>query len=123
MATTSITNVRALSVILEFAKANGCEDLEAIAKMEKHLAQLAKPKAKSDLPTKTQLLNRNLCGEVYEYLLANGRSTAKAVVEGMGSPNILTSQKATILLGMLVADGRAVRECEKGRAYWTAVTA
>lgn len=119
---TTITNVTALSTLIAFAKANGCEDTDAIAKMEHHLAQLSKPKAKSDLPSKTQRLNATLCEEVYAYLCEQGSATPKQVADGMGSPYVTTSQKATILLGLLTAQGKAVRESEKGRVWWVPVT-
>lgn len=119
MATNSITNAAALSALIAFARDNGCENTEAITKCEKHLAQLTKPKAKSDLPTKTQRLNASLCEEVNAFLCERGSVTAKAVAEQMGSPYCTTSQKATILLGMLTSQGRAIRHCEKGRVWWT----
>lgn len=115
---TSITNVRALSVLIEFARNNGCPDVDAIAKMEAHLAQLSKPKTRSNAPTKTQVLNKNLCNEVFAFISEKGYATAKDVAENMGSPYVTTAQKATILLGMLVADGRAIRHVNKGRAFW-----
>lgn len=117
----TITNVQALSALVQFAKANGCENADAISKVEKHIAQLSKPKAKSDLPSKTQRLNASLCEEVYAYLCAKGSVTPKELANGMGSPYVTTSQKATILLGMLTTQGRAVRESEKGKVWWVPV--
>lgn len=122
MATKStITNVQALTTLIGFAEDMGFSDPEVLAKVKRHRDQLAKPKAKSDLPTKTQRLNASLCEEVYAYLAANGTATAKGVSERMGSPYVTTSQKATILLGMLTSQGRAERHCEKGKVWWTPV--
>ena len=117
------TNVQALSDLLTWAKANGYPNGDALDKMEHHLAQLAKPKPKSDLPSKTQRLNASLCEEVYAYLCEHGRVTSKDLVNGLGSPYITSSQKVQVLMGMLVADGRAIRDTEHGRAVWTAVQA
>lgn len=118
---TSITNTAALTALVTFAEQMGWDNAEALEKVRKHLAQLSKPKAKSTEPTKTQRLNANLCEEVAQYLAAQGSVTAKGVAEQMGSPYITSSQKATILLGMLTAQGRAERHCEKGKVWWTPI--
>lgn len=118
---TSITNTAALTALVTFAEQMGWDNAEALEKVRKHLAQLSKPKAKSAEPTKTQRLNANLCEEVAQYLAAQGSVTAKGVAEQMGSPYITSSQKATILLGMLTAQGRAERHCEKGKVWWTPI--
>lgn len=115
----SITNVSALSALVEFAKANGFDDTDVIAKVERHIAVLSKPKAKSDQPSKVQMLNRSLAEQAYSYLAENGQVTAKGLVDGLGSPYVTSSQKATIIMSMLVADGRAVRNSEKGKVWWT----
>jgi hypothetical protein len=117
----TITNVQALTALIGFAEDMGWENTEAIAKVIAHRDQLAKPKAKSDLPSKTQRLNAQLCEEVYAYLCEHERVSPKSLVDGMGSPYVTSAQKATVLLGMLTDQGRASRECEKGRAYWVAV--
>ena len=114
----SITNVSALSALVSFAKEMGYDNGEVIAKVEHHIAQLSKPKAKSDEPTKNQRLNAKLVEEVAAYLEAHGTVTPKELVEKLGSPYVTSSQKATILLGMLSDQGRAVRQCVKGRAFW-----
>ena len=121
MATSSITNVIALTALIGFAEDMGYEDAEVLAKVKHHRDQLAKPKAKSDTPSKTQRLNAQLCEEVYAYLQAHGTVTPKELVEKLGSPYVTSTQKATILLGMLTDQGRATRECVKGRAYWVKV--
>lgn len=118
---TSITNTAALTALVTFAEQMGWDNAEALEKVRKHIAQLSKPKAKSAEPTKTQRLNANLCEEVAQYLTAQGSVTAKGVAEQMGSPYITSSQKATILLGMLTAQGRAERHCEKGKVWWTPI--
>lgn len=118
---TAITNVSALTALIGFAEDMGYSDAEVLAKVKHHRDQLAKPKAKSAEPTKTQRLNANLCEEVAQYLTAQGSVTAKEVAEQMGSPYITSSQKATVLLGMLTAQGRAERHCEKGKVWWTPV--
>ena len=114
----TITTVQALTALIGFAEDMGWDNAEAIAKVKAHRDQLDKPKAKSDLPTKTQRLNAQLCEEVYGFLREHERVTPKGLVEGLGSPYVTSTQKATILLGMLSDQGRATRCCEKGRAYW-----
>jgi hypothetical protein len=118
---TAITNVSALTALIGFAEDMGYSDAEVLAKVKHHRDQLAKPKAKSDVPSKTQRLNATLCEEVYAYLQAHGTVTAKELVEKLGSPYVTSAQKATVLLGMLTDQGRASRECAKGRAYWVKV--
>lgn len=120
----ALTNVQALDALLSFAKLNGYADAEpaVFAKVKHHRDQLAKPKAKSDLPSKTQRLNTQLCEEVYSFLCEHGSATPKQLAEQMGSPYVTTSQKATILLGMLTTQGRATRESEKGKVWWVPVT-
>ena len=117
----TITNVAALTAIVEFCESCGYDNAEAIAKVKRHIEQLSKPKAKSTEPTKTQRLNANLCEEVNAYLVKEGTATAKGVAENLGSPYITSSQKATIILGMLTAQGRAERHCEKGKVWWTPI--
>ena len=118
VAMATITNVSALSALVSFAKEMGYDNGEVIAKVEQHIAQLSKPKAKSDLPTKTQRLNAQLVEEVAAYLEVHGTVTPKELVEKLGSPYVTSAQKATVLLGMLTDQGRATRECAKGRAFW-----
>lgn len=119
---TSITNVSALTALIGFAEDMGYDNAEVLAKVIAHRNQLAKPKAKSTEPSKTQRLNANLCEEVYAYLVKEGTVTAKGIAENLGSPYITSSQKATILLGMLTAQGRAERHCEKGKVWWTPIS-
>lgn len=121
--TSKTTNVQALSDLLTWAKANGYPNADALGKMEHHLAQLAKPKAKPEGPSKTQRLNAALVEEVYAYLCEKGSVTSKSLIDGLGSPYVTTSQKASVLLGMLVADGRAMRDTDHGRAVWSVVQA
>lgn len=125
MATTStITNVQALTALLAHARTTGFDNSEVLAKMEHHLAQLAKPKAKSDLPTQTQRLNAKLKDELTEFFAEHPADTftTQQVVDLFGSPNITTTQKATIVCGMLVTDGTIERLCIKGRVYWKYLT-
>ena len=117
------TNIQALSDLIAFAEANGYGNAEALGKMRHHLAQLSKPKAKSDLPSKTQRLNAELVEKVFEFVSDNPGVTATQVADGVGDPNITTPQKATILLSMLAGDGRVTREVVKGRAVWGVATA
>lgn len=118
----SITNVQALTALVEFAQANGYADADVLAKVRKHIAVLSKPKAKSDAPSKTQVMNQTLSDRLYEFLAGcESPVTAGQVVDGLGSAFVTTPQKATILLGMLVSQGRAERTVSKGRALWTAV--
>jgi hypothetical protein len=120
---TGLTNVQALSAILDHAVKTGFEDTEVLEKVRKHIAQLAKPKKASNVPSKTQLLNANLKEEVFAFVSSKGLTTAKDVVDGLGSPYVTSAQKATILLGLLVTEGRLTRVCIKGRAMWTVPSA
>ena len=106
-------------MILDHAVNTGFNNPEVIEKVRHHIAQLSQPKKKSNVPSKTQMLNNNLKEDVFVFVSSKGLVTAKDVVEGLGSPYVTSTQKATILLGLLVTQGRLNRVCVKGRAMWT----
>lgn len=121
-ATSKLTNVQALTALIEFAEVNGYENEEVLGKMRRHLEVISKPSKKSDTPTKTQLLNASLADKVAAYLASKPGEmvSPKSVMENLGDPNVCSSQKATILLGILVKDGRAVKHNVSGRALFSA---
>lgn len=116
--TTSITNVQALNALLDHAIATGFDDSVVLDKVKKHIAQLSAPKKKSDTPSKTQLLNQNLKKDVLALFKDNSLLTTSQVVEKLGSPYVTSSQKATVICGLLVGDGKLSRFCVKGRVMW-----
>ena len=119
---TTITNVSALSDLVKFARDNGFTDETILAKVERHIEVLSKPKARKDEPSKTQLMNRSLAEQAFAVLTDLGSVTAKGLVDAMESPYVMHPQKATVLLSMLVADGRATRHSDKGKVWWTPAT-
>ena len=118
MTTSTITNVQALTMLVDHAKATGFDDPAVLDKVVKHIAQLSKPKTKSTAPSKTQLLNNNLKVEVLGLFKDGDILTTSQVVEKLGSPYITTTQKATVICGLLVSDGKLARLCVKGRVMW-----
>ena len=118
---TKLTNVQALTALIEFAEVNGYEDEEVLGKMRRHLEVISKPGKKSDGPTKTQLLNTQLADKVAAYLDSRSGEMvgSKEVMQNLGDPNICSSQKATVLLNMLVNDGRATKHNIRGRIMFT----
>lgn len=121
----TITNVQALKALVSHAKATGYDNAEVLAKVEHHIKQLDKPRPVSTLPSKTQRLNARLVEEVADFMRGRPAMTTQAIVDGIGSPDITTPQKATILLGMLASasDHRVERLCVKGRVMWHSLEA
>lgn len=124
MATTTnskLTNVQALTALIEFAEVNGYENKEVLDKMRRHLEVISKPCKKSDSPTKTQLLNIQLADKVAAYLDSRSGEMvgSKEVMQNLGDPNVCSPQKATVLLNMLVNDGRATKHNIRGRIMFT----
>ena len=126
MATTTITNVAALTAILDFALSNGFADEEVAEKVQKHISQLSKPSKKSDGPTKTQIINSNLIDKIVSHLKATGavmtvKDVAAWLSENCGETvGLCSTQKATALLTQAAKNGLVRRTTDGKRiAFYT----
>lgn len=83
-------------------------DGEAKEVLEKMYAQVTKPRKKSDAPTKTQILNMNLAEACYAAISEKGEAvTSKWIIEHVNG--LLTPQKCTAVMRLLVNDGRVTK--------------
>jgi hypothetical protein len=87
------------------------ETIEVLTKMHE---QLTKPRKRSDAPTKTQIMNANLAEKCFEAISEKGEPvTTKWITEHVAG--IMTPQKCTAVMKLLVADGR-VTKAKDGKA-------
>ena len=121
---TTITNVAALTAIVEFATDNGFADAEILDKVEKHIAQLSKPSKKSGGPTKEQMRNSLMLNALVAHMRATGASytvkeAAAWLSENYEGAGLVSTQKATALLTKAVKDGTANRSTDGKRITFT----
>lgn len=127
MATTTITNVAALTAVLDFALSNGFEDQEVAEKVQRHIAQLSKPTKKAEGPTKTQLINQNLIARIVGHMQATGAAMTVKEVAAWLSENcgetvgLCSTQKATALLTQAVKGGLLSRTTDGKHVAFVAV--
>lgn len=107
---TKMTYVSALDVAI-----NAVSDTEVREKLEALRAQVAKKNSAERKPSKAQVANEALKGEMVEWLTS--AKTAGEVAENFG----ITNQKASALLTSLVKGGQVERFTEKRKAYFKAV--
>lgn len=91
------------------------EDKETVEKLEALKAQLAKRSSGNRKPSKAQVANEALKGEIVAMLTE--RKTATEVAEAFE----ISNQKASALLTALVKADAIERTVEKGKAYFQAV--
>lgn len=124
---TTITNVSALTAIVEFALSNGFEDQDVVEKVQRHIAQLSKPSKKPEGPTKTQLINQNLISRVVEHMQTTGAAMTVKDVAAWLSENcgdtvgLCSTQKATALLTQAVKGGMLSRTTDGKHVAFIAV--
>lgn len=104
----AITYVDALNTVIPMVDGEVAEKLTALRE------QMAKKKGSSK-PTKTQVENEGIKGEILE-LLADGRMTCGDVVKALDS--VYTSQKISALLRQLVGAGKVNKVTEKKVSYF-----
>lgn len=121
------TNATALATAVDLLKTpSTIADLDTavfadlIAKLD-HMAQVAsKPSKKASGPTKSQVMNLNTARKVAEFIWAceDEMITSKTIVTTAGIPEVVTTQKATAVLGIAADNGWVVRKEIKSRVYW-----
>ena len=110
MAEKKMTRAQALEFAVETIR-NYEGDCEAVEVLNKMLIQVTKPRKKSDAPTKTQILNRGLAEKCYDAIAAKGEAvSSKWLIEHVNG--LLTPQKTTAVMRILIEDGRIVRNKE-----------
>ena len=106
---TKMTYAMALEVAI-----NTVSDGEVKDKLTALKAQIEKKNSAERKPTKTQVANDNLRGEIVSLLTdAENMMTASDIANHFGVSN----QKITALMGKLLEDGAVVREVIKRKAY------
>ena len=125
MAEKKMTRAQAIEFAIDNIAANCMGDMEktganeAIEILEKMHAQITKPRKKSDAPTKTQILNANLAEKCFEAISEKGEAvTSKWICEHVNG--IMTPQKCTAVMRLLVNDGRIVKS-KDGKAVVYAI--
>lgn len=108
---TKMTYVNALDVAIN-AVADNAEVAEKLTALR---AQIAKKNTAERKPTKTQVANDALKGQIVDALIEP--ATASEVAEKFG----ISNQKASALLTAMVKDGIVERTVEKRKAYFKAV--
>lgn len=104
----AITYVDALNTVIPMVDGEVAEKLTALRE------QMAK-KRTSSKPTKTQVANEAVKGEILE-ALADGRMTCGEVVKALDGE--YTSQKVSALLRQLVGTGKVNKVTEKKVSYF-----
>lgn len=108
----TMTYVDALNIAIETAEEEVAEKLTALRD------QIAK-KHSSSKPTKRQVENEQIKGEILETLLrAEGRMTVKEITEAIGKEEV-THNRVTALLTQLKKAEKVIREEEKKVAYFS----
>ena len=107
---TKMTYVSALEIAI-----NAVADVEVVEKLQALKAQIEKKNSADRKPTKTQVANDALRGQIVD-LLGSGVEpmTAGEIADKFGVSN----QKVTALMSKLLEDGAVVREVIKRKAYF-----
>ena len=107
---TKMTYVSALDVAI-----NAVSDDAVVEKLTALRAQIAKKNSAERKPTKAQVANDALRGQIVDYLGGQTEGkTAGEIADAFGVSN----QKVTALMGKLLEDGAVVREVVKRKAYF-----
>lgn len=86
------------------------ENEEAKEVLTKMLAQVSKPRKKSDTPTKTQLINANLADKCVAAMEGHDAVTSKWLIEHVAG--LMTPQKTTAVMKVAIEDGRVIKTKE-----------
>lgn len=109
MANKEMTRAQALATAITIVREyEGESDLTAV--LEKMYAQITKPRKKSDAPSKARILNESLAEKCYDAMADHENVTTKWLIEHVNG--IMTPQKCTAVMRILLDDGRAVRNKE-----------
>lgn len=126
MATTTITRVVAIETAAAFlrAHADAWDAFGADVKLEDVVRSLegqaskmrASAAKKRSTPTKEQLINQNLAGDVADAMPSDKWVSSKWVANNV--PAIMSTQKAVAIMRILTANGYAKRALIKGRPVY-----
>ena len=106
MANKGMTRAQAIEFAIETVR-NYEGECEALGILEKMHEQLTKPRKRSDAPSKARILNESLANKVYEAAKGQEGVTTKWLTEHVNG--LMTPQKTTAVMRILLEDGRATR--------------
>ena len=111
-----MTNVKALNYVLANCEipTDVREKLERMVETNSRKNNTSGRKA-----TKTQIENEALITEVLAMMETGKAYTITELVKAFASEKVQTSQKMQALVKKMIADGKATRSEEKGKAYFT----
>lgn len=112
------TNATAMTAALELLA--DCGDAELLAKLGRMAEIAAKPKAKSDTPSKAQRQNAILAESLAKFMWDTDATdvTSSDLVDTCGIAEIATTQKAIALLKIASQNGWVVRKEVKSKVLW-----
>lgn len=106
-----MTRAQALEFVLEILNTyDDARALEAYPVLEKMHAQLTKPRKKSDTKSKARILNESLAEKCFEAMDGQESVTSKWLMEHVNG--LLSPQKVTAVMKILIDDGRVIRNKE-----------
>ena len=109
MAEKMMTRAQAVEFAIEVVRDHEGE-CEALTVLEKMHAQLTKPRKKSDTKSKARILNESLAEKCFEAMGNQESVTSKWLMEHVNG--LLSPQKVTAVMKILIDDGRVVRNKE-----------
>lgn len=117
-----MTKAVAFELAIKALNASGLPDApEAVEKISKEIANLAKKKSGNGKPTKKQEANSALAEQVAVYMAShpNQMFTVTELVKGVpGLPAEMSTQKMTPLLTALVNENRVSKSKDKGKSMY-----
>ena len=115
--TNKMTNKGALNFVIE----NCVIPSDVKEKLEKMVVALEKKASADRKPTKAQAANAELKAEILDLMEENHVYTVTELMKAVSSE--VSNQKVSALLRQLKEDGLVVRTEEKGKAYFSKVSA
>lgn len=110
---TTITRAAALAYAIEC-----CDIPEVVEVLRKMHEQVTKPRKKSNAPSKTQIMNRNLAAAAVAAIREHGEPvTSKWICEHVNG--IMTPQKCTAVMKVAVDAGEAVKNKDGKTVIYT----
>ena len=101
-----VTRAAALSYAIEH-----CDNPEITEVLQKMYEQVTKPRKKSDAPSKTQIMNRNLAAAAVNVIREYGEPvTSKWICEHVNG--IMTPQKCTAVMKIAIEAGEITKNKE-----------
>ena len=118
MAKTNYTRANALTDAIAACETQGMT--QAVEVLSRMLAQINAASSKPKTETKEQRLNAMLAERVYAWMQEQDAETLVSTVSVRDAftPEILTTQKASAILSVLLKSGRVVKTLDKGRVFY-----